>query len=184
MCVESIVGNSDFIEIINRLKDEHPFPHCLIWGPSGAGKTTLGRYISSITKNNIITYYGPSLDKMVLTMVLSTIKTNTILVIDEIHEHRKGMLESLYQPVEEGELNGRKINPFTLIGITTDLNSLPDALVRRFRLVYRVSLYDTQELMDVLFGLISLEFNDDAIEAIAMMSRGSPGIARNHLGII
>jgi len=179
-----VVGNADFIQIVNLMKDAKPFPHVLIWGPSGAGKTTIGKYISNVVGSNVTSYYGPDLDRMTLSMILQSQWENDVLIIDEIHGLSKGLLESIYQPLEEFQFKGMSLTPFTMIGITTDLDSLPDALQRRFRLVYRVQLYDTQELMDVCFGLIKKEWFDDGIEAVAEMSRGSPGIVRNHLQLI
>ena len=181
-----VVGNADFIQIVNLMKDVKPFPHTLIWGPSGAGKTTIGKYISNVCgdKVNVTSYYGPDLDRMTLAMILQSLLENDIVIIDEIHGLSKGLLESIYQPLEEFQFKGAVLVPFTMIGITTDLDTLPDALQRRFRLVYRVQLYDTQELMDVCFGLITKKWFDDGIEAVAEMSRGSPGIARNHLQLI
>jgi len=179
-----VVGNADFIKIVDLMKNTKPFPHTLIWGPSGAGKTTIGKYISNVCGGDTSSYYGPDLDKFTLSMILQTLNENDILIIDEIHGLSKGLLESIYQPLEEFQFKGATLHPFTMIGITTDLDTLPDALQRRFRLVYRVQLYDVQELMDVCFGLVSKKFEDDAIEAVATMSRGSPGIARNHLELV
>lgn len=179
-----VVGNKEFVEMVQILKDDKPFPHTLILGPSGAGKTTLGKYIAEVTKTNIQSYYAPDVDKFYLQMIIGGISAYDVIIMDEIHNLRKGLLEILYQPIEDGKYQGKKLPPFTFIGITTELNSLPDALIRRFRLVHRVQLYNDDELMQVLLGLNNKEIEDDAIEAIAHMSRGSPGIARNHLEIV
>lgn len=180
-----IVGNEDFIKIVDLAKHNRPFPHTLLYGPSGSGKTTLGKYIANaIGTEDIISLYGPDVEKMMLSMMIQGISEDGLIIIDEIHALKRGLVEQIYQPIEEFVYGTNKINPFTMIGITTDLNMLPDALIRRFRLVYRVTLYTIEQLYQVVSGLTTREFSGEAIESIATFSRGSPGMARNHVELI
>lgn len=180
-----IIGNEDFIRIVELSKHNQPFPHTLIYGPSGAGKTTLAKYIASaVNTPNYNNLYAPDLEKIVLSMILSQVQENSLVVIDEIHALKKGLVEQIYQPIEEFIYGGEAINPFTLIGITTDLNMLPDALIRRFRLVYRVTLYTIPQLYQVVESISTGDWSSEAIESVATFSRGSPGLARNHVELI
>ena len=180
-----IIGNEDFIKIVELAKHNQPFPHTLLYGPSGSGKTTLGKYIANaIHTQDIVSLYGPDIEKLILSMMLRGVQKNSLIIIDEIHALKKGLVEQIYQPIEEFIYGGEKINPFTMVGITTDLNMLPDALLRRFRLVYRVTLYTVEQLYDVVSGLINRQFSSEAIESIATFSRGNPGLARNHIELI
>lgn len=180
-----IIGNEDFIKIVNLAKSNQPFPHTLLYGPSGSGKTMLGKYIASaIGTKDIISLYGPDIEKMILSIMLNTVRLNSLIIIDEIHALKKGLVEQIYQPIEEFIYGGEKINPFTMVGITTDLNMLPDALIRRFRLIYRVTLYTVDQLESIVSGLSKTGITQEAIESIATFSRGSPGLARNHIELM
>ena len=180
-----IIGNEDFIKIVNLAKHNRPFPHTLLYGPSGSGKTTLGKFIANAVEDkDYVSLYGPDLERIMLSMMLSSVRKNSLIIIDEIHALKKGLVEQIYQPIEEFVYSGVKINPFTMVGITTDLNMLPDALIRRFRLVYRVTLYTVDQLKEVVKGITTRKISDKAVEHIATFSRGIPGIARNHVELI
>ena len=182
-----IIGNENFIKIVNLAKHNQPFPHTLLYGPSGSGKTTLGKYIANAIHANpedVVSLYGPDIEKMILSLMLRGVKQNSLIIIDEIHALKKGLVEQIYQPIEEFIFGGENINPFTMVGITTDLNMLPDALIRRFRLVYRVTLYTIEQLYQVVQGLVSKTFSEEAMNSVATFSRGSPGLARNHVELM
>ena len=124
-----IIGNEDFIRIVELSKQRQPFPHTLIYGPSGAGKTTLAKYISSaINASDYISLYAPELEKIMLSMMLTSIEENSLIVIDEIHALKKGLVEQIYQPIEEFIYGGENIPPFTLIGITAHRNMIQPAI--------------------------------------------------------
>ncbi|CAF0796991.1 unnamed protein product [Didymodactylos carnosus] len=102
---------------------------------------------------------GSSLQKPadVITL-LSSLRENDLLLIDEIHAVPSICLEVLYPALEERaldivigkELNARTVRirlpAFTLVGATTALHRLPVPLEGRFNLNFRLEEYSDQQL--------------------------------------
>ncbi|HAN79735.1 MAG TPA: Holliday junction branch migration DNA helicase RuvB, partial [Bacteroidales bacterium] len=103
--------------------------HVLLHGPPGLGKTTLASILANELKVGFKITSGPVLDKPGdLAGILTNLKPNDVLFIDEIHRLSPVVEEYLYSAMEDFRIDividkgpgARSIqlslNPFTLIG--------------------------------------------------------------------
>ena len=118
-------------------KRQDPLEHLLFYGPPGLGKTTLANIVASEMGVSIKTTSGPAIEKQGdLASILTNLKENDILFIDEIHRLKTQIEEILYSAMEDYALDiiiGKgpaarsmrlDLPRFTLIGATTKMGSL------------------------------------------------------------
>ncbi len=128
--------------------------------------------------------------------ILTNLKENDVLFIDEIHRLNKNVEEILYPALEDFTLDivigkgpsSRSIRidlpKFTLIGATTKAGSLTTPLRDRFGIVSRLELYSVQDLKKIVkrtAKILNVNIDDSATTEIAKRSRGTPRIANRLL---
>src|SRR5215831_1390088 len=114
------------------LKRGEALDHVLLYGPPGLGKTTLATIIANELKVHIRATSGPIIEKRGdLAAILTNLKENDVLFIDEIHRLQPQIEEILYPAMEDYKLDliigqgpsARSVTlplpKFTLIGATT-----------------------------------------------------------------
>ena len=171
--------------------------HVLIFGPPGLGKTTLSNVIANELGVNLRTTSGPVIERPGdLAALLTNLKANDVLFIDEIHRLSPVVEEILYPAMEDyqidimiGEGPGARsvkidLPPFTLVGATTRAGMLTNPLRDRFGIVARLEFYTPEELQRIVTrssGLLELPISQDGALEIAKRSRGTPRIANRLL---
>ena len=170
-----------------------PLDHTLLHGPPGLGKTTLGNIIANELGVGFKITSGPVLDKPGdLAGILTSLETNDVLFIDEIHRLSPVVEEYLYSAMEDYRIDimidkgpsARSIqidlNPFTLIGATTRSGLLTAPLRARFGINLHLEYYDPDTLARIIrrsARILNVPIDEDAAMEISRRSRGTPRIA-------
>jgi len=83
-------------------KRKEALEHVLFYGPPGLGKTTLAFLMAREMGGNLRVTSGPALSRAGdLAAILSGLKVNDFLFIDEIHRLNKIVEETLYSAMED-----------------------------------------------------------------------------------
>ena len=178
-------------------KRKEPLEHILIHGPSGLGKTTLAYIIAKEFGAGIRITSGTALEKAGdIGSILTGLSDGDFLFIDEAHRLNKSVEETLYPAMENYQLDiiiGKgasaktlqvKLPRFTLIAATTRISLLTNPFRSRFGAQYKLDFYSEKEMTEILrrsAGLLGIEIDEKALEAIAKASRFTPRIANRLL---
>ena len=189
---DKIVENLKIFVTAAKMRGES-LDHTLLHGPPGLGKTTLSNIIANELGVGFKITSGPVLDKPGdLAGILTSLETNDVLFIDEIHRLSPIVEEYLYSAMEDYRIDimidkgpsARSIqidlNPFTLIGATTRSGLLTSPLRARFGINSHLEYYDSNILAGIVgrsASIIGVKCTEEAAIEIALRSRGTPRIA-------
>lgn len=174
-----------------------PLDHLLFYGPPGLGKTSLASIIASEMGVSIRVTSGPVIERQKdLAAILSNLREQDVLFIDEIHRLNPLVEETLYPAMEDYRLDliiGQgpsaqsyrlKLPRFTLIGATTRAGLLASPLLNRFGVVQRLDFYDETDLFRIILRstkILGVSIVEDGAWEIARRSRGTPRVANRLL---
>jgi Holliday junction DNA helicase RuvB len=170
-----------------------PMDHVLFYGPPGLGKTSLAHLIANEMGVNIKVTAGPAIERQGdLAAILTNLRANDILFIDEVHRLGRAVEEVLYPAMEDFALDivigkgpsARSIRlslpRFTVIGATTRLALLSAPLRARFGAPFRLDFYDRPAMERIVAraaSMLRVPAEADGIAEIAQRARGTPRVA-------
>ena len=193
-CLADFVGQTKVKENLNiaiaaAKGRSEALDHILLYGPPGLGKTTLAHIIASEMGVNIKITSGPAVERTGdLAAILTNLRNQDVLFIDEVHRLNRTVEEMLYPALEDFALDiiigkgpgakNLRINlpNFTLIGATTRFAMLSPPLRDRFGAVYRLDFYDQASVENILkrsARILQVAAEERGLEEIACREKWS-----------
>jgi putative ATPase len=197
--LDDFVGQEHFFYqgslFYNAIK-RRTFGSAIFYGPSGTGKTTLARLIAREMDADFRELNASTTGIKELKEILERAKTkyfglqkeNTYLYIDEFHRWNKLQQDSLLKALEEGVIR--------FIGSTTEnpYFAINNAILSRVGFVYEFKRLSKEQVLTLLhsalentengLGTWKLEWDEDALLALADLSGGDARIALDTLGYV
>jgi holliday junction DNA helicase RuvB len=183
------------------LKLGKPFPHTLLTGGSGLGKT----YLSKALAMELDTGFYPfacsrSTTPLELGLAAREWESHAVVFLDEVHGLRPHMQEMFYRVMINGKvpnvidgaedkrpkLDGeRSIPPVTIIGATDRPGDLRNAFLKRFDHQVSLQPYRISEMIEIVRHAATKErlvLKPQAARFLAERCRGIPRFAGQYLG--
>jgi holliday junction DNA helicase RuvB len=188
-----LVGQKQVIDQVTTaldaaFQDAAPFPHTLLVGGPGLGKSQLASVIAQEMASDFHEVLGQAITSVAdLNALLLATKDGgrDVIFIDEAHELQRPFQTALYLALDKGVVfaksrgapQGLRIAKFTLLLGTSEEYSVLQPLRDRCRLICRFDFFSNDELVELLrrrCKALGWEIDAAVLPLIAQRSRGIP----------
>ena len=193
----SFIGQKEAVEKVRvalaaATADGTQFPHTLMVGPPGLGKSLLAKVIAAHMGGQLRETLAQTLSHPdALSSLLQEAVDLDVVFIDEADGLPSPNMVLLYRSLEEGLLflpkkganrAGRAVtlSRFTLLAATNNEFGLAQPLRDRFRLTLRFEYYQPEDLAELLClkaAGLGWAVRDDVLQRIGALGRGTPRLA-------
>jgi Holliday junction resolvasome RuvABC ATP-dependent DNA helicase subunit len=154
------VGQEQIKNQVEPFIEAEKFPHVLLTGEPGLGKTQFGRWLAWRRQKPFFERLAP--------VKPESLPPYGVLLLDEVH--RQSDVESLFPVMDKGVL--------TVIAATTKPDKLDSAFRSRFLLTPRLRFYWHEEIIEIINTMAGGEGpSRDIAHVLATASSGNPRIA-------
>ncbi|KKL59602.1 hypothetical protein LCGC14_2213690 [marine sediment metagenome] len=158
------------------------FPHTIIHGPPGFGKTTLAKIIANELQVNWTENIASQMKEIDKVLAAINSLDGGLLFLDEIHSMSREEVERLYPIMEDFQFGGTALEPFTLVGATTELGEILKnrrPFYDRFKIILELEDYTLIDLIKMGSQYKSRMFPNDGLNSsnyriLAENCRGTP----------
>jgi DNA polymerase-3 subunit gamma/tau len=187
--LDDVIGQDHIVKPLRDLHKSDNLPHkYLFYGPTGCGKTTLGRIITSLVNcdsNNVLEIDAASNNgvdfwrSVIGSLVYSSLgnKPNKAVIIDECHMLSNSSWNTLLKTLEEPP------DHVYIILCTTEFNKGPVTIRGRCK-KFQVKEVENDEMYEMLATVCQqedIELNESALKLIVKNSNGCPREALSSL---
>jgi len=181
------------VAIAASLRSGEVFPHTLLYGIGGTGKTVFARAIGNELNCHFVETHAAAFKKreqLYEALVRCSQQAGRshkplLFFLDEVHGLNKGLQESLYSVMNEWwiptERGKQHIPPFTLIAATTRFDKLDAAsFVTRFPNCWEIDRYSLEDMINIVayeFDKMRLGYSYEVAVDVAKRCHGVPRIA-------
>ena len=154
-CLNAFIGQKKNIsllkdQIVGSAKNDKLCPHVLLFGDAGYGKTTLAKLIAEVYGTKFVHISGMNTFPKDIKNKLYMMSDNSVFFIDEVHALSSQSQEMLYEAMQDGTIDGMRINPFILVAATTRMGSLNKPFRDRFGIHLKMEDYSQVEIEDIV----------------------------------
>ena len=192
--LDEVVGQAALLgpgAALRRLVEGDRLPSCILWGPPGSGKTTIGRLLAEAIGARFVALNSTTDGVATLRGVVEDARSaaalegrTTVVFLDEVHRYSKAQQDSLLPHVEAGTI--------VLVGATTEppiAGGITPPLLSRLRVFRLQPLGETdlatiaaRALADPELGLAGAYALDET--AARQLIGYASGDARRMLGLL
>lgn len=191
---EEYLGQKNLKTILKSYIKSHKemnrtFPHMMIDGKAGTGKTTIAYLVAKMLDKPFVECVATTLQSQQQLVDKIVECKGGVLFIDEIHMINAKLANFILPIIEDFHINGQKIKPFTLFTATTELGVLLKKFkpfVDRMKICKTLEPYSIEELKILVKQyrektFPEAEVPEDVYYNIAGNCRGTPRIAIRYM---